>query len=203
MSDTFGDWDSFDRMLDADRFAKLMKAELKAAYRRLGIYARALIRRRITAAQRYKENSLVTELLKGGTTPVLAKRKLYESIEFEVRDTAEGAVELVVYVKGSPKTSSGRTIAEIVHDGAVIRVTPAMRAALFARLARKGVLGQLPPTGPAKEYWVIPPRPFIRDPMSSPVYRKRVESEIKAATERVFATLSGTSPPTQKNAEAD
>ena len=203
MADTFGDWDAFDRMLDGNAFGKRLKVELRSAYKRLGQYARALIRRRITVAQRYKENSLVTELLKGGTTPVRDKGRMYGSIEFEVRDGPNGEVELVVFVKNSPKTSSGRTIAEIIHDGAVIRVTPKMRAFLFALLARKGVLDQLPPTGPAKQYWVIPARPFIREPMSSPVYLKRVESEVKDATERAFAALAGTNSPSQRNPEAD
>lgn len=167
------EWKRFERALDSKRFGKLANKELRKATRRNGLEAKATIRRMIRAGGNFAANALLTREIKGSSKPLVDFGSgLFQAI------TSQTQTATSVFI-GVQQTSEFFNIAEALHDGRVIPVTPKMR--LMFQVLYSASIGTLDPstlTGRAAELWrrkpggwlplkdntvaiVLPPRPFI------------------------------------------
>ena len=176
-----GDWQKF-RMWVAAFEGNLSKAS-RAAVKKSVQFALAEIDKGIRGGN-YAALSSLTAQIRGmenyGNTPLLRTGGLIRAVTTEIVDDFTG----IVGVKKNASTSrrgrdaSGRfsseamaNIAELLHEGTTIKITPAMRRA-FARKfgGRLSVSG-----GAGKSTIRIPPRPFIGAVFDNPAFVKRVE----------------------------
>lgn len=184
---TFGDWDDWLRRTDGGAFEKRLGVETGKALDRLGVFAVGLIRRSIRSGD-YAANAALTIALKGSSKPLVDQGTLIKSVTYD-RQVENG--QNVLYV-GAHRMARWKgqeyNLVRILHDGATIRVTPAMLAAVFAKLrAKRGRRAVSGGGGSgAGGYWHIPPRPFILGPIGSPAFTARFDSEMDAALGRAL-----------------
>lgn len=167
------EWDRFQRALDSKRFGRLADRELRKATRRNGLEAKATIRRLIRAGGNFSANALLTREIKRSSKPLVDFGSgLFQAV------TSQTQTATSVFI-GVQQTSEFFNIAEALHDGRVISVTPKMR--LMFQVLHSASIGTIDPstlTGRAAELWkrkpggwyplksstvaiVLPPRPFI------------------------------------------
>ena len=187
MSSSFGDWDDWLRRTDGDAFEKRLGNETAKGLERLGIFAVGLIRRSIRSGD-YAPNAALTIALKGSSRPLVDQGTLIKSVTYDV--TSENG-QIVLYV-GADRTTRWKgqlyNLVKILHDGATIRVTPAMLAAVMAKLRSKRGRGSAPANrgSSAGGFWHIPPRPFIAGPIESAAFSARFDQEMEAALGRAL-----------------
>lgn len=108
-------------------------------------------------------NSPLTVLAKGSDKPLVDRGDLRQSISV---DSVRLPKVFMAKVGVKRATGRGADVATILHEGAVIKVTPQVRAAAFAAIRKRtGAPVQIDGGGGAKKQWVIKPRPFLRDPL--------------------------------------
>lgn len=161
---TFG-FEEFAHLTDPARIDAMFKKYLPKTHDYVGtnIFQPAAVKK-ITRERPFAPNAALTIAIKKSSTPLVDNGDLVGSIGHEVVD---GGMTLRMGVS-SPKTKSGRYLYEILHNGATITVTPAVRAAVFAKLrnavgdsAFKAMRTNL--KGPGARVWHIPARPFLTD----------------------------------------
>lgn len=152
-----GDWDRFIGQLDPVKFQARLVREMARANARIG---HEFVRRSRKAIQggAFAENSPMTVAFKDSSKPLVDDGDLFGSITWK-RDPTDG---FVVWVGANAASASGVRIDQLVHDGFTVRVTPKMRAFLFARLSKlakgsgrkaklaRDFLGQWKPEGKPK-----------------------------------------------------
>lgn len=124
----FGDWDEFAKQLDPRRFRAQLKKEIGQANAYIGSVFVAEARKAIQGAA-YAPNSPMTEAFKGSSKPLVNDGDLIGSLTW-AHDEAD---RLAVWV-GVNRMGNHVNIAKILHDGATLKVTKKMLAALFARM---------------------------------------------------------------------
>jgi hypothetical protein len=171
----------------------------------------ALVRRRVRANIRggvgMAENAPLTALLKGGKRPIIGTPGLdmFNAITYELQDWRVVAV-------GVKRTAGDGevNVAEIVHDGKTIQVTPKMRALFWILwLASKGRIEYSELTGRAKEIFdqtngakgikpigkgtkeiVIQPRPFLKATIEEDETQKAVRTNWHNAVKATIAEMT-------------
>jgi len=156
---TFG-WEELERLVDPQRVRKAFAKFFPDALDRMGQLFVTRGRDIILDEKPFADNAALTVALKGSATPLVEHGDLVESLTYHLI----GWKKLRMGVN-SRELSSGRVLAEVLHEGATLRVTNKMRAAVMAKLSEKvgkTRFRQLSKNfGPAKSTWVIPPRPFL------------------------------------------
>lgn len=186
---------------------KKMDATLKKHLRRAsainGKLAEKAARKVLSGgASGIERNADLTIALKGGNKPGIGfTAEMFRAITSKVTGDTE------VFV-GVLRTESAFNIAKIVHDGATIPVSPAMRGMFF--YLYKASIGDIDPselTGRAAELWqhmpggwrplkdsttaiVIPSRPFMEIAFRSAGLKKRVENNWKMAIQAAMRERS-------------
>lgn len=130
-------------------------------------------------------NSPLTVLAKGSDKPLVDRGDLRQSISVGTSRLPK-VFSASVGVKRSTGRGEGADIAPILHNGAVIKVTPEVRAAAFAAIReRTGRPVQMDQGGGAKKSWIIKPRPFLKDPLDAAEMRikRSMANAIKSAIE--------------------
>jgi len=120
-----GEWEKLQRQLSDDGFRTKVTAEMKRATRTNA----AIVRREVKESLRggsYAANAVLTRFIKGSSRPLVDTGQLFKAIAF--RSTSPFRAEI-----GVLKGHHSANIALIVHEGATIPVTPAMRG-MFALL---------------------------------------------------------------------
>lgn len=114
-------------------------------------------------------NSPLTILIKGSSRPLVDKSDLRSSINFRTHDQS-GMVFGGVGVLRTRTTKDGKklfSIATALHEGFTIRVTPKVRAAVFAEMRkRRGKKVQFT-SSEGSRTWKVKGRPFIRVPFEN------------------------------------
>lgn len=168
---TFG-WEELERLVDPDRVRKAMAQHFGEAMERMGQLFVSTARDVILDEKPFASNAPLTVALKGSSTPLVDDGDLVGSLTYDVVSWKKLRMGV-----NSRRLSSGRLLAEVLHEGATIRVTPRIRAAVMAKLREKAgdkrfrALAQ--GFGAAKSVWVIPPRPFLTRTFADPDFVKR------------------------------
>lgn len=145
-------------------------------------------------------NAPLTRAIKRSSLPLADRGQLFKAITLKV--TSWSTVEI-----GIAKESDRANIAQIVHEGVEIPVTPKMRR-MFQALAEASDGGRSPSslTGRAAELWArmsggwkalkdstevikIPARPFIREVIEHPAIERFVADNLLETTRRAIAGL--------------
>lgn len=190
--------DRWMRATDAKRFIPILRKNMRIASVLNGHVAEAQQRKLITEGKRhFQANAELTRKIKKSSKPLVDQGDLFASITSDLLDD-------FTTITGVKKTSGVYNIAEVVHNGATIPVTPAMRG-LFATLAaasndvetntffssRASELWQRSPynwkpLNPGTNYIVIPARPWIRILFGDKKFQRIVERNWMKALEHSF-----------------
>lgn len=182
---TFG-FDEVRRALNGPRVAKGLRKHLKRGLNVVGEMFITAATDVIQSEKPFAENSPVTIALKSSSTPLVSSGdRILDALAFKVVRFTK--IRMGVQ---SEKLGSGRFLAEVLHNGATIPVTPAMRAAVFAKLrdrlgdaAFKDFAANLL-AGPAKQFWTIPARPFLRKVFDDLAWRRKITQVLVLAVRR-------------------
>jgi hypothetical protein len=196
-------WIVFRDTISPGAFRQRLMRHVGRATARNGKIAERQVRREIRAGVP-PTNAGLTQDLKGGSKPLTGTKgaDLFNSVTSfsDIWHTA---------VVGVKRTAGSANVAEVVHNGRKIQVTPAMRG-MFQMLAwaslqfRSGkpvtvhldgralelwnasVTKRFFPLGSSTRYIVIPPRPFLRYAFQEPALRKECELNWRAAVTRAL-----------------
>lgn len=160
-----GDWDKWRQWVNAFD-GNLSKASERAVKKSLQ-FALKEIDGRIRGGK-YDKLAALTRLDRRqqgfSSTPLLRTGGLIRSINTEVLDSFTGSVGLLKSSKG------GANLGELLHDGATIPITQAMRRAF----ARK--FGKLKARSTGKTVIRIPPRRFIQNVFEDSSFSRDIEA---------------------------
>lgn len=185
-------WEAFSRMLDARRFRKTLKVEIRKATKASGELLRQEYRDAISGAKIGPRNKPLTVAIKKRDHPLLDTGAMRDAIEVQVVSWKEARV-------GIPKGTPAHRVATIVSEGARIEITDKMRV-MFTVLWHVSE-GRMPVSrlrGRAAELWArspdewfplsprrriirIPKRPFIAKTFKNKTVIKRVQKPIEQA----------------------
>lgn len=203
MSDEFGfkligAWNAYQKAIDPAGIQTRLDRYMKQAGERIG-------RQFVARAQRairdkvYAANSPITVILKGGQSTPLVGRPggdLFQSITYD----ASNPYRILLGVLRQKSSEEQINLAIILHEGATIDVGkhPNVRKAVWAKVreamgqrattraakaSRAQAVSKLASGGTvaAKNLWVIPPRPFLSEPMMDPAFVTWARKEWTAA----------------------
>ena len=164
-------FDIFRRAFDRKRVKRTAQTELGKKIQQQLVLLRGDIIEYINAEKHGVPNSPLTILIKGSSRPLVDYGDLRQSINTRVVQEGE-FVHGGVGVLRTRKSRDGKklwNIAAALHEGYKIRVTPAVRRAVFAEMRkrqrkRKRVAFE---GGSGAKTWVVKGRPFIKDPLEA------------------------------------
>ncbi len=187
-------WDEWLARTDPKTVRRRINAVFPKALGRVGKVFEADAKQGI-AGGIYAPNAPLTVALKKSSLPLVDKSNLVGAITSQVR-----GLELRVGVN-SPRLGSGRLLYEVLHNGATIQVTAAMRRAVMAKLGEAMRSGQGGAgmadwladahsalagfSGGATATWVIPPRPFLATVWEDPAFARKVKAILTQAMEAI------------------
>jgi len=187
-----GAWSKWLASLDPAKFKQRLEVNVRKATLLNALLVKREIRKRIKGNE-FAPNSPLTLAIKApGTKPLVHESDLFQSITHELLDSFNAYVGVNRKAKGKDGADLVN-IGIVLHEGATLVVTPAMRAAVFAKARRnaKGAkyLDEISQSGqPAAQVWRIPPRPFIRVVMEDEaLVRKIVANWDKAVEDALFS----------------
>lgn len=212
--------DGFDRLaavLRPELMEKLMKRHIGRATGQNAAYLAKMMRMTIrnkgtglsgasinlaapgATANLIADNKLLTINIKGSSKPLVDSGDLFQSITYEKIDTYTAFA-------GVLRSSGGFSVAQIVHDGAKLPVTPQMRG-MFILLSR-ATAGTFDParfTGRAAALWArsqlwfplkpstttiqVAGRPFVKLTMGDPKIQAKMRENWEYALATVFADI--------------
>jgi hypothetical protein len=204
-----GDITDFEIFLSAEKFGERFEREMQKAMVRACLYLIKEIKQRIRE-RKYTKNTYLTLALvgrKGKDIPLLKIKNMVDAIAYELKNsfTAE-----VGFIKNSLTTGGVKSpphsmykVVELMHTGYVIKVTPKMRAAIFAALAaqrtKKGNVkrgarqaltffrNRADPSGSTQAgAWRVPPRPFLTDVFKDPKIQTQLRAIWRDGLERLW-----------------
>jgi hypothetical protein len=168
-----GDWGKFTRFLNRRRRRRELQEGLRRQVQRQLHLLKNDIIAYIDAERHGVPNSPLTILVKGSSRPLVDRGDLRQSVNVrtEVRgDNVMGGVG-VLRTKRSREGKKLWNIAVALHEGFTVKVTPAVRAAVFAEMRkRQGKKVKFTGTGGSKT-WKVKGRPFVEDPFEAAVPR--------------------------------
>ena len=163
-------WGEFLGFLDGGA-KKHLDDEVKAKMQRSVDAIRAASIAYIRSAGHGVPNAPLTALIKGSSLPL---GELLAAITTAVEVTSEGVVGACGLQRTGARVGKGGghayglvNVGIMLHEGFVIKVTPAVRAAVFAELRRRqGKSARIPSgSGSGAQTWRVRGRPFIRVPL--------------------------------------
>lgn len=160
---------SFLRAFAERRISGILKDRQRLAMTRAVLLLRSEVLAYIDQEKHGIPNAPLTILIKGSSRPLVDRGDLRNSITTEVAGKGRDVVGAVGVLRRR-RAKRGRSmtnIASALHEGFTIRVTPKVRAAVFAELERRQrgrAKGSSPPGG-GSSVWRVKGRPFIRQPL--------------------------------------
>lgn len=185
------------------RFYTLLGQNMRKASELNGLVAERYMRKVLQAGQYVAPNADLTIILKGSSKPLVDKGVLFKNITSTVID------DYTVFVGVAKTDSADYEIAKILHEGAILPVTPAMRG-MFMMLYKVS-MGEMNPDkleGRARELYAqrpstiwlplrpdtaaihIPPRPWATFVFSIPEFKKKVTDNWKAALQKTYREMA-------------
>lgn len=199
------EWKRYLEATDPDEFRSRARFYFTRANRRIGI-AFVRIARDWIRANRFAPNAPLTVALKGRSLPLVDNGDLVGSLSYDVR----GPDGVALGISRSPLAGK-RMLYEVLHDGARVRVTPQMIAAVMRRVSDALVAGKFKGRTAAHRrqhkaalestqaklrqvsgkitgagFWIIPPRPFLEAPLNSVEF---VEVVVGEWVEALYLTI--------------
>lgn len=183
----FGDWRAWEEALNGRAFERRLDSEVDRANQRIGLDAVRAIRVAIRAGV-YTPNAPLTVAMKGSSKPLIDTGDLNRRI---THDVERGKRAVWVGLKRNERQTS---IAEKLHDGFVIDLEahPNIRKAVFAKLRERGRMfrGSVSLASGTKR-WVVPPRPFITEPLAAPEFQSSIRRHYHEAFGRALRAARG------------
>lgn len=133
---------------------KVLREQVSLANKKLAVFLVDKVRRDIKA-KNYAKNAILTEFLKGSSTPLIDQADLWQSVSARHKSAWEFHVGVI------RDDAAGNSIALILHEGATRKVTEKMRRFFRAKAAE--TRGLVRPLKTSTAEIVIPPRPFIKE----------------------------------------
>jgi hypothetical protein len=157
----------FLRAFSEGRIAGILKDQQKLAMRRAVLHLRSQVLSYIDEERHGIPNAPLTILIKGSSRPLVDRGDLRLSITTDVAGEGRNVVGAVGVLRRR-RAKRGRkmmNIAIALHDGFVVRVTPQVRAAVFAELLKRQGKRSTEPRGGGTTTWRVRGRPFISQPL--------------------------------------
>lgn len=171
-----GAWNNFLNFLSPSRARMILQAEMRRKVNEQVQLLRRDVVKYINEQRHGVPNSPLTVLTKGSSKALIDRGDLRQSIN-AVTSVEGGRVIGACGVKRSARSKSGGKLVNIsaaLHEGFTVKVTPAVRAAVFAKMKersknRRKKLGPaaLMTGGTGATVWVVRGRPFIREPFEA------------------------------------
>lgn len=150
-----------------------METSIRKKLQQQLIFLRRDIIKYIDSESHGVKNSPLTIMVKGSSRPLVDRGDLRNSINWRTHDQGD-MVFGGVGVLRTRKTRNGKplfSVATALHEGFVVKVTPKVRAAVFAEMRkRRGKKIQFTGGGGSKS-WKVKGRPFIKVPFKEAVPR--------------------------------
>lgn len=154
------------------RISGILKDQGKLAMTRAVTLLRTEVLAYIDQEKHGVPNAPLTILIKGSSRPLVDRGDLRLSIEPAVEREGRNVLGAVGVLR-SRRAKRGRkmfNVATALHEGFVIRVTPKVRAAVFAELRRRQgkkvrSSGSSASSGEGSSTWRVRGRPFISRPL--------------------------------------
>ncbi len=185
---TFKNTKKFEKFLSKAHMEILRQEVHKATATNLATVQDAIVRRIIRRGQ--TKNSPLTLALKPHTDiPLMNTGQMSRAIETHLQDSFNGTVGFLK----DQKTSNGMKMSVVVpglEKGYTIRLTPAMREALFVKMREVGLLKRVPGVRATTAGVLrVPPRPFITPVFESKRIRAKLQKEWKSAVRRAYTRM--------------
>lgn len=188
------------KALEPQGLTKALRKNIRVATTLNGKVGEAVMRKVIQSG-RLRPNAPLTKLIKKSAKPLVDSGLFFQSITSKVKD------DFTVFV-GVLRTSERYNLIVVLHEGEVIKVTPAMRGMFF--MLWRASTGEIEPsalTGRAAELWarkpggwfplrdsttviVIKARPFSRMAFDNPQFRKTVRDNWNKALAATFKDIA-------------
>ena len=171
-----GAWREFREFFNRKRRRDRLRREMRDKIReQLGLLRRDIIEY-INTESHGVPNSPLTILIKGSSRPLVDHSDLRSSVNVRTKISTEGVFGGVGVLR-MKRGKNGKTlwnIAVALHEGYTVKVTPKVRAAVFAEMRkRRGKKVRLESSQGART-WKVRGRPFIKDPFEAAEERIRM-----------------------------
>lgn len=171
-------WKRFIRAMSGRRPRRVADQEVQRKVREQLELLRRDIVAYIDSEKHGVSNSPLTILIKGSARPLVDHGDLRASINTAITvrgTTVEGGVG-VLRRKSARGGKKMWNIAVALHEGFTVKVTPAVRAAVFAemRRRRRGKKVRFEGGGGGVKTWKVKGRPFVKDPFEEAIPRIKV-----------------------------
>jgi hypothetical protein len=177
-----GDYKDFKKFIDKKKgFPKELEHFVKKATIKNSLIMVARIRQGMRG-RKFEKNAKVTNLIKGNKSPTIDESHLHNAIAREMIDSFTAKVGVL--------DGQMARIAKVIHEGATLKITPKMRAAIFGQLRERGNLGKLDPNHKSDGFMRIKPRPFLSTVFESPTVRKELNQNWQDAVEAALQVSS-------------
>lgn len=133
---------------------KVLREQVGLANKKLAVFLVDKVRSDIKA-KNYAKNAILTQFLKGSSTPLIDQADLWQSVSS--RHVSPWMFRIGVI----REDAAGNSIALILHEGATRKVTPKMRAFFRAKAAE--TRGLVRPLKTSTTEIKIPARPFLKE----------------------------------------
>ena len=176
-------WRRFQNMLDPRNFQSKLNRVISLATRRAAQYVVGEIRASIQRNEYEPLSGLaIVSKAKTSSLPLVDAGSLWLSITDKAINPFTAFVGVLRQAKGK-RGKNMYNIAMVLHEGAVIQVTPKMRAYFWYRHNEDPRWLPLNPTTTAI---FIPPRPFIRQVVEKPHVKQKVWAEWRKGMRQVL-----------------
>lgn len=160
---------------------KALEKHIRKATIKNSLILVARIRQNIRG-RKFEENAKVTNLIKGNKAPLINKGDLHNAISRQMVDSYTAKVGLL--------DGQFAQIAKVLHEGATLRITPKMRAAIFGKLREAGKLDKLDNDKKSTGFMRIKPRPFLSVVFESKEVQKEMNDNWEAAVKAAIKEAS-------------
>lgn len=173
--DLRGDWPEFQKVLA--QFEGNFREASRRGIKKALLYAIREIDTRIRRGD-YEKLAEITQLLKSAegysSVPLIRTGGLIRAISRQTVSDFRGII-------GIRRSAPSANVAEVLHEGTTIRITPAMRRAFVRKYGR-----QLTRKSTGKTTIRIPPRRFIGDVFDDPAFVRQIEKIFMGELSKVF-----------------
>jgi len=166
-----GDWARWEKLVDGPNFQRRLAKVMPVAFRRIGLLLVGNMRKAIRSGN-YAPNAPLTKLTKKSSKPLVDRGDLMRALTFDSQhNPTAGTYSVWVGLSRKARDKDGNEVANIgaaLHEGFSVLVTPEIRRAVFAKMNERNKGAKVQPTGAAaKAVWIIPPRPFVTQPVEA------------------------------------
>ena len=210
MSDNYrlvisGDWNQYNTFLNTAIYSRHIEREIRLAMIKSCLFIIKAIKQEIRG-RNFAENKPLTLALAKGTLPLLKSKNLWDAIEYKLNTAFQAEIGIIRNTQSTGgvtgDTRSMYKIAELMHTGYTIKVTPKMITAILAALSNmktksgrttakaRSMIKQINTERkfklPGKRSkiagnWRVRPRPYMERVMSSPDVYMEVRKNWKEA----------------------